>query len=233
MFDFGTASLNYLKRSAAMTKEVLYENLKQSVVDMDEDAAVENAGVVIDEGYDAYDAIENGLSKGMEAVSKLYDDEEYFIPEMLLCSDAMYAGINVLKPHIKTAGQGKKTTIVIGVVEGDTHDIGKNLVKIMLESAGFIIEDLGRDVPPAKFVEKAKEKNAEIIALSALMTTAMNGMKEVIDLLEAEHMRKQVKVIIGGGPVSQAFAAKIGADAYGANAAHAIEIIRTMLGIGR
>jgi corrinoid protein of di/trimethylamine methyltransferase len=213
-----------------MDKEVLYEKLKQSVVDMDEEGAVENAGQVIEEGYDAYDAIENGLSKGMEVVSKLYDEEEYFIPEMLLCSDAMYAGINVLKPHIKTAGQDKKVTIVMGVVEGDTHDIGKNLVKIMLESAGFLIEDLGRDVPPAKFVEKAREKNAEVIALSALMTTAMNGMKEVIDLLEAEDLRKQIKVIIGGGPISQAFADKIGADAYGANAAFAIEKIRIMLG---
>ena len=212
-------------------KEELWNGLIDAVVDMDEDAAVTLSKTVIEEGFDAYEAIENGLSKGMEQVSKLYDEEEYFIPELLLCSEAMYAGIEILKPHIKRETQTEVHKVVIGVVEGDTHDIGKNLVKIMLESAGFEVIDLGRDVPPSAFVEKAKEEHAEIIGLSTLMTTCMKSMEEVITLLNQENVREQFKVMIGGGPISQSFAGKIGADAYSSNAANAIKTARQLVGI--
>jgi len=147
-----------------------------------------------------------------------------------MCSDAMYAGLDVLKPHLKTDDESEKHKVVIGVIEGDTHDIGKNLVKIMLETSGFEVVDLGRDIPPLQFVEKAKEINAKIIALSTLMTTTMDGMAEVIDILKQQEIRENFKVIVGGGPISQGFADKIGADGYSVNAAEAVRLARNLVG---
>lgn len=212
------------------SKEELYKGLSDAVLNMDEEKVVILANEVIVEKYDAYEAIDKGLADGMERAGRLFEEEEYFIPELLMCSDAMYAGLDVLKPHLKAEEQGKKHKVVIGVVEGDTHDIGKNLVKIMLETSGFEVVDLGRDVPPRVFVEKAKEINAEIIALSTLMTTTMDGMAEVIDILKKENIRDSFKVIIGGGPISQSFADKIGADGYSPNAAEAVRLARKLVG---
>ncbi len=211
-------------------EEELHKGLSDAVVDMDEDLARELAQAVVDEGFDAYEAIEKGLSAGMEEVGRLYEEEEYFIPELLLCSDAMYAGIEILRPHIKKREDSVRHTVVIGVVEGDTHDIGKNLVKIMLESAGFDVIDLGRDIPASEFVKKAEECGAEIIALATLMTTAMPAMREVIEVLENEGKRGKFKVVVGGGPISPAFADKIGADVYAVNAAEAARLARELIG---
>ena len=213
------------------TEQELHQGLYEAVVDMDEDRAAELARQVVAEGYDAYAAIEDGLSRGMDKVGELYEQEEYFIPELLLCSDAMYAGIDILKPHIVRQENSERHVVVIGVVEGDTHDIGKNLVKIMLESAGFEVIDLGRDIKPQAFLQAAKEHEAEIIALSTLMTTAMPAMKEVIDLLEEKQLRKKYKVVIGGGPISPGFAKKIKADAYAVNAAEAARIAKELVGL--
>ncbi|HWR40361.1 MAG TPA: corrinoid protein [Patescibacteria group bacterium] len=212
------------------SKEELFLALSNAVVEMDEDLAVTLSNEVISLGYDAYQAIEQGLSAGMERAGQLFEDEEYFIPELLLCSDAMYAGLEILKVHIKTDGQGEKHKVVIGVVEGDTHDIGKNLVKIVLETSGFEVYDLGRDIPPQQFVDKAKEVGADIIALATLMTTTMQGMSAVIEILQAENIRDQYKIIIGGAPISQSFADKIGADAYAVNAADAVRVARKLVG---
>ena len=212
------------------SKEELFLALSNAVVDMDEDLAVELSHEVVSLGYDAYQAIEQGLSAGMERAGQLFEEEEYFIPELLLCSDAMYAGLEILKVHIKTDGQGEKRKVVIGVVEGDTHDIGKNLVKIVLETSGFDVYDLGRDIAPQKFVDKAKEVGADIIALATLMTTTMQAMADVIEILQAENIRDSYKVIIGGAPISQSFADKIGADAYAGNAADAVRVARRLVG---
>jgi len=212
------------------SKEELYKGLSDAVLNMDEEKTVILANEVVIEKYDAYEAIDKGLADGMERAGKLFEEEEYFIPELLMCSDAMYAGLDVLKPHLKGDGLEEKHKVVIGVVEGDTHDIGKNLVKIMLEASGFEVVDLGRDVPPRVFVEKAKEINAEIIALSTLMTTTMDGMAEVIDILKKENIRDLFKVMIGGGPISQSFADKIGADGYSVNAAEAVRLARRLVG---
>ncbi|MBQ9698730.1 MAG: corrinoid protein [Acidaminococcaceae bacterium] len=211
------------------TELELHQGLYEAVVEMDEDKAAELAQTVVDSKYDAYTAIENGLSRGMDKVGDLYEEEEYFIPELLLCSDAMYAGIDILKPHIVREESQSRHTIVLGVVEGDTHDIGKNLVKIMLESAGFDVIDLGRDVQPSLFLKAAEENHAEIIGLSTLMTTAMPAMKEVVDLLDKENKHDKFRVIIGGGPISQAFANKINADAYASNAAEAARIAKELV----
>lgn len=138
-----------------------------------------------------------------------------------MCSDAMYAGLDILKPHLKYDDSEQKHKVVIGVVEGDTHDIGKNLVKIMMETEGFEVVDLGRDIPPRDFVEKAKEIDADIICLSTLMTTTMCGMEEVIKILNEENIRDKFKVMVGGGPISNSFAERIGADAYTTDASKA------------
>jgi corrinoid protein of di/trimethylamine methyltransferase len=211
------------------SKERLWKDLSDAVVDMDEDKAVSTANQVVESGYDAYEAIDKGLSAGMERAGVLFDEEEYFIPELLMCSDAMYAGVAILRPHIRQEGLAEKQRVVIGVIEGDTHDIGKNLVKIMLESSGFEVTDLGRDIPPAQFVKAAKEVNADIIALSTLMTTTMEGMGKVIQSLKEEGIRERFKVIVGGGPISKRFADRIGADGYSVNAAEAARLAKSLL----
>ncbi|HWR30439.1 MAG TPA: corrinoid protein [Negativicutes bacterium] len=211
-------------------KDKLFQKLSDAVVEMNEEEAIRISHEIITEGIDAYEAIENGLSLGMDRAGKLFEEEEYFIPELLLCSDAMYAGLEVLKPHIKLDAQGEKHKVVIGVVEGDTHDIGKNLVKIVLETSGFEVFDLGRDIPPQQFVDKAKEVKANIIAIATLMTTTMEGMERVIRILQQEKVRDEYKVIVGGAPISQSFADKIGADAYAVNAAAAVKIAKRLVG---
>lgn len=213
----------------SLTKEELIQGLSDAVVDMDEDTAVDLANQIVEQSFNAYEAIVDGLSAGMDRAGQLFEEEEYFIPELLMCSDAMYAGLNVLRPHIPKEDSGVKGKVVIGVVEGDTHDIGKNLVKIMLETSGFEVVDLGRDVPPRDFVEKAKEINADLIGLSTLMTTTMPAMEEVIKILREENIRQQFKVFVGGGPISQGFADRIGADGYGANAADAVKLAKTLV----
>jgi len=210
-------------------KEILFKKLAGSVVDMDEELAISISKEVVAQKYDAFEAIDKGLSKGMEKAGELFEEEEYFIPELLMCSDAMYAGLDILQPHIKVDKSEVKVKIVIGVVEGDTHDIGKNLVKIMLETSGFNVIDLGRDVPPSIFVERAKEEKANVIAISTLMTTTMDGMAEVIRILDKQNIRENFKIMIGGGPISQGFADKIGADGYSVNAAEAVRLARKLV----
>ncbi len=188
---------------------------------MEEEETVELAKECIENNISAYEAIDKGLAHGMNRAGELYEEGEYYIPELLMCSDAMYSGLEVLKPHLKKNDLGKKHKIVIGVIQGDTHDIGKNLVKIMMETEGFEVIDLGRDVPPRDFVDKAKEIEADIICMSTLMTTTMDGMEEVIKLLKEEGIRDKVTVMIGGGPISQKFADKIGADVYTTDASRA------------
>lgn len=205
------------------TEEILAD-LARGVLELDEELAVATAKEALEAGVDAYEAITKGLVVGMNEAGRLYDEEEYFVPELLICSDAMYAALDVLKPHLKASDQVTKIGVVIGVVKGDTHDIGKNLVKIMLDVAGFEVHDLGRDVPLADFIEKAKETNSQLICLSTLMTTTMDGMASIIQMLEEEGIRDRFKVMIGGGPISRSFAEKIGADGYADNAAGAVRV---------
>ncbi|OPY66135.1 MAG: Methionine synthase [Syntrophorhabdaceae bacterium PtaU1.Bin034] len=209
--------------------ESLFQDISDAVVAMDEERVVDLVQRVIENGIDVYAAIEKGLSHGMERAGQLFEEEEYFVPELLICSDAMYAGLDLLRPHLKRSDEGSKHKVVIGVIEGDTHDIGKNLVKIMLETAGFELHDLGRDVPAPRFVEKAREVDADIIAISTLMTTTMDGMAEVIRLLNEADLRDRFKVIVGGGPISQGFADRIGANGYAANAGTAVKLARRLL----
>lgn len=210
-------------------KEELIKKLSDAVVDMEEDETVEISKQCIENNVNVYEAIDKGLANGMNKAGELYEEGEYYIPELLMCSDAMYAGLDVLKPHLKKDENEVKEKVVIGVVQGDTHDIGKNLVKIMMETEGFEVIDLGRDIPPIDFVEKAKEVGASIIVLSTLMTTTMDGMAEVINILKEQGLKDKVKVMIGGGPISQSYADKIGADGYTTDASKAAKFAKTLV----
>lgn len=215
----------------ARSKEELLAKLAEDVVEMDDEDIVEVAQEYVDAGYPAMEGMLDGLVKGMSKAGELFDAEEYFVTDVLLCSDAMYAGIDILKPHLPKDNSGKTAPkAVIGVVEGDTHDIGKNLVKILMDTNGFEMYDLGRDVPLDKFVDKAEEVGADIIAMSTLMTTTMGGMKTVIDMLNERGIRDKYKVMVGGSPISKKFADEIGADIYTANAVEAAAAAKAAVG---
>ena len=216
----------------AKSKEELLEKLSECVVEMEDEEVVDVATEYVESGYPALDGIMEGLVDGMNKASDLYDEEEYFVTDLLLCSDAMYSGIDILKPHLPVEeNKGEKLKIVIGVVEGDTHDIGKNLVKIMLDTAGFEMYDLGRDVPLDNFVNWAIEVGASLICMSTLMTTTMDGMRIVIEKLKEKGIRDNVKVMVGGSPISQKYANEIGADGYSANAVGAVKLAKRLAGI--
>ncbi len=214
------------------SKEELLAELSRCVLEMEDDDIAEVAKEYAESGYDPLDGILKGLINGMNKAAQLYEEEEYFLPELLICSAAMYNGLDVLRPYTKTNfGNGHK--IVIGVVQGDTHDIGKNLVKIMLESAGYELIDLGRDVPVENFIKAVKENNVSVVGMSTLMSTSMNNMRKVIELLEIEGIRNKVKIIVGGGPISKEFANKIGADGYAVSGVEAVQIVDKLIGISR
>lgn len=209
-----------------MEKSDILHDLSQAVIAMDIARASRAAAEAIRHKIDPYEAIMDGLAKGMARVNELFENEEYFVPEILLCADAMYAGIEVLRPHLSKETVWNKKKVVIGVVKGDTHDIGKNLVKIMLDNAGFEMHDLGRNVPYAKFVDVAGELNADLVCLSTPMTTTMDGMQVVIEDLKKAGLTSMV--MVGGGPISPAFAKNIGADGYAKNAAEAVKVAKTL-----
>lgn len=211
------------------SKEEYFDKMAEMVLEMEDEEIVDVCKEYLAEGYDPEEAIFNGLIKGMNEAGKLFEEEEYYISDILICSDAMYNGINVLKEEIDTTNEETLATCVIGVVQGDTHDIGKNLVKLMLETAGFKMIDLGKDVPVEKFVDEAVANDAQFIMMSTLMTTTMENMKKVIDLLNERGIRDQFKVMIGGGPVSASFAKDIGADAYSENATEAVKVAKDLL----
>jgi len=208
----------------------IFQGLSDAVVDMDEETTVRLSEESLKLGIEAYETIDKGLVSGMTRAGDLFDKEEYFIPELLLCSDAMYAGLSVLQPHLKIDAGNVKSRVIIGVIEGDTHDIGKNLVKTMLETSGFEVIDLGRDISPRSFTDEAGKAQAHVIALSTLMTTTMDGMAEVVRILDKDGRRDRHNVIVGGGPVSSAFAKKIGADGYAPNASDAVRLVKSITG---
>lgn len=212
------------------SKEEYLDKMAEMVLEMEDEDIADLCREYLAEGYDPKEGIFNGLIKGMNEAGKLFAEEEYYISDILICSDAMNNGIDVLKEKIDSTEEDNIATAVIGVVEGDTHDIGKNLVKLMLETSGFKMIDLGKDVPVQKFVDEAVRNNADFIMMSTLMTTTMANMKKVIDLLNERGIRDQFKVMIGGGPVSESFAKDIGADAYSENATEAVKVAKSLIG---
>jgi dimethylamine corrinoid protein len=205
-------------------EEEVLKNLEKSVVLGDAEKATEAAKKGIEIGVDPAKAISEGLAKGMAVVGEKYENSEYYLPEVVLAASAMYAGLEVLKPHIKVEPTKRPGKLVLGTIEGDVHDIGKNLVKIMYIGAGWEVHDLGKDVPLMNFVNKAKEVKANIVAASALMTTSMMQMKDLIQLFKQENIREDVGIIVGGAPVSEEFAKEISANGFAPDAVKAVRV---------
>jgi methanogenic corrinoid protein MtbC1 len=212
--------------SEERTQELI-RGLYDAVINMDEDTTRELSQSVLAEGIDPYYALMNGLAVAMDRVGELYAAHEYFVPELLLCAEALYAGLEVLRPHIKAGEAEQQRQIVIGTVEGDVHDIGKNLVKIMFEAAGWVVHDLGKDVKLPRFIEEQKKTHSDIVALSALMTTSMLAMPKVIAMIKAEV--PNVAVMVGGAPLTRDIAIGFGADGYADNAGEAVREANEML----
>lgn len=211
------------------TKEALLKKLSDCVFDMEDEEVVDVVKEYIACGYDPEEGMLRGLVDGMKRASGLYEEGEYFVPELIVCSDAMYAGVDEFQKYLPDSEHTSIGKVAIGVVEGDTHDIGKNLVKIMMETGGFDVCDLGRDVPLDKFVDYVKENDVDILCMSSLMTTTMPGMGIVIDKLKEAGLRGKVKIMVGGAPVSPAFAKKIGADGYTGSAIEAVEYAKSLV----
>lgn len=183
----------------------------------------------LEEGVSASDILNDGLLAGMNIVGVKFKNNEVFVPEVLIAARAMKAGTDLLKPYLISADISAKGTVILGTVRGDFHDIGKNLVKMMMEGQGLDVIDLGVDVAPEAFVAAAKEHNADLIACSALLTTTMDEMKNVVELCKAEGIREKVKIMIGGAPITDAYCAEIGADLYTSDAASAAEQAASLL----
>ena len=209
----------------------ILQNLRKAVEEFDAEKAREAAIEAVKSGFDPVKAIEEGLAKGIKTIGDLFEKGEIFLPELIMAAEAMKAGTQILMDEVRKRGLNVKKLgkVVIGTVHGDIHDIGKNIVISMLEASGFKVIDLGVDVPTEKFVAKVKEVKPDILAMSALLTTTMTKMEEVIKALEKENLRGKVKVMVGGAPVSEEWAKKIGADGYGADAMEAVVTARSLL----
>ena len=208
--------------SEERTQEIL-KGLQAAVVEFDEDKTRDLAQAAIDEGVDPFRATMEGLAEGMIQVGDLYNKKEYFVSELLLCADALYIGLELLKPAIVASGRTSesKGSIVLGVVEGDVHDIGKNLIKMMFDVAGWTVYDLGKDVPLEKFVEEQLRTDSDIVGLSALMTTSMISMPEIVKKLKEKNPK--VRVMLGGAPITPETVEKYGADGYAKDAGTAVD----------
>ena len=206
----------------------IIEKLKKGVIEFDEDLVRQASHEALEMGMDAYEATMDGLGAGMDVVGELFSKKEYFVPEVLMCADALYVGLDILRPHVVRDESSQVVgEVVIGTVEGDVHDIGKNLVKMMFEIAGFKVHDLGRDVPLDNFVEEQIRTDSDIVCLSAMMTTTMLGMKTVIEKLRARN--PSVKIMIGGAPITAEIAEKWGADGYAPDAPNALQEALNMI----
>ena len=207
------------------------EQLHKAVIEGDSKAAAAVTQAAIARGVAPLTIVTQCLVPAMERVGRLFECEEYFVPEMLLSARAMKASMAILRPLLAAAGAEPLGRVVIGTVKGDLHDIGKNLVASMLEGGGFEVIDLGADVAPARFIEAAATRNANLVALSALLTVTMPSMKTTIDAFQAAGLRDKVKIMVGGAPVTEQYAAAIGADGYSDSAAGAVALARKLVAV--
>ena len=211
-----------------------YPTMARALILGDKDTVARKTQEGLARSMEPKELIFRGLIPGMDVVGEKFRRNEYYVPQVLLSARAMYAGLDLLKPLITAAARGDEYlgVVVIGTAQGDLHDIGKNLVAMMLEGAGFKVVNLGRDVAPEVFVKAVEEHAATIVGISALMTTTMPAMKRTIDALARAGLRERVKVMIGGAPVSQAFADEIGADGYARDSTLAVVKAKTLMGVG-
>ena len=205
------------------------KQLNKAIVDGDAKKAVEVTKAALAEGAKPLDLIQNNMIPAMDEVGKLFEEEEYFVPELLLSGRAMRGAFDLIRPLMAAQGVQPTGRAVIGSVQGDLHDIGKNLVGAMLEGAGFEVYDLGADVKPEAFVETVKSKNCNIVGMSAMLTVTMPKMQTTIEALKAAGIRDQVKVMVGGAPISQAYCNQIGADAYSETASGAATLAKEIM----
>jgi len=209
-----------------MDKAELFDVLKGAMVSLDEQEVLAQTRKALEMGVDPLDIIDQGLLPGLNTIGKQFENEEIFLPELMRSAMVFQNAMGILQPRIKEQGNitRKEGAVVIGTVKGDMHYIGKNIVKLLLEISGFEVHDLGVDVDPLKFVQKARDVNADIIALSALLTTTLVGQKDVIEVLAGQGVRNRFKVMVGGGAVTEKWAAEIGADGYAESAYAAVEM---------
>jgi corrinoid protein of di/trimethylamine methyltransferase len=212
-----------------LSKEELFKKLSEAVIASDSQAVVEAAKQVIEKGIDPVEAIEKGLSKGAITVGEKFDKMEIFLTGLMMAADAMKAGMDILLPQISKEKIVKKGTIVSGTVKGDIHDIGKNILVALLRANGFDVYDLGADVPTSKFIEEAEKVNADIITLSALMSSTIGGQKDVIDYLKETGKREKFIIMVGGGPTTREWVEEIGADGWAETATEAIKLASELI----
>jgi corrinoid protein of di/trimethylamine methyltransferase len=210
----------------------LFDAMRQSIIDGDPDLSADLACKAIEQNIDPLDAINLGFVPGVNYVGEQFSAGEMFLPELVVAGEAMKAAVAVLEPEFARRGTERKILgrVVIGTIEGDIHEIGKTLVATMLSASGFQVYDLGVDVPVLTFVEKAREVKADIVGISALLTTTMVRQKDVIEALDDNGMRPGVKVIVGGAPVTQSWAKEIGADGYSEDAVGAVAVAKSLMG---
>jgi 5-methyltetrahydrofolate--homocysteine methyltransferase len=206
------------------------EEIQAGIMQGDAELVEEKVGEALDAGLEPGTILREGMVTAMGEVGRLFEEGEYFVPEMLVAARAMKAGLTILRPYLVEAGVEPVGKVIVGTVKGDLHDIGKNLVAMMLEGGGFQIIDLGTDVSPEQFVAAAREHGAHLIGMSALLTTTMANMKGTVDALAGAGLREQVKVMVGGAPVTQSYAEQIGADGYAPDASQAVQVAKSLVG---
>ena len=208
-----------------------FDNLKNAMVAMEKDDVVSITAKSLKVGIEPLEIIENGLLPGLNTIGEMFETEEIFLPELMKSAQIFQGAMDLLQPKIQEMGTNvkKKGTVVIGTVKGDLHYIGKNIVKLLMETSGFDVYDLGVDVDPFAFIVKADEVNADIIALSALLTTTLVGQKDVLEALESQGKRSKFKVILGGGAVTKSWSDEIGADGYAENAYGAVALVKSFV----
>ena len=201
-----------------------FENIYKGILSGNQNEVLDGINTALDSGKDPGEILNTGMITAMGEVGQLFEEGEYFVPEMLISARAMQSGLEILKPHLVASGVEPKGKVVIGTVSGDLHDIGKNLVAMMIEGAGYEVIDLGTDVPPERFVGAIRE-GVNVVGMSALLTTTMAKMSSTIEAIESAGLRGTVKIIIGGAPVTQGFADQIGADGFAEDASKAVSLI--------
>jgi len=214
-----------------MDHSELFDHLNKAIVALENDDVVSNTAKGLEDGIAPLEIIEKGLLPGLNTIGQLFEDEEIFLPELMQSAQIFQGAMDLLQPRIQELGTDikKKGAIVLGTVKGDMHYIGKNIVKLLLETSGFDVYDLGVDVDPFAFIIKAEEVKADVIAISALLTTTLVGQKDVLEALEGQGKRDQFKVVVGGGAVTQAWADEIGADGYAENAYGAVALTKSLV----
>jgi len=204
--------------------------LREAILTGNAAAALSAARKALDEGVNPVDIVTEGISPAMAEVGRLFEEGEYFVPELLIAARATKEIFKILRPLLAQTGAKPRGHVVLGTVRGDLHDIGKNLVAAMLEGGGFEVTDLGVDVPPEKFIAAVQDRQAQIVGLSALLTTTLPAMKTTIEAFRTAGIRERVKVMVGGAPVTKSYADSIGADGYGENAAASVDLARRLVG---